>query len=305
MPSTIDQLCKRQLISPPPWLRTSVHYETMMGSIAYGTSGSASDVDVYGFCIPQKDVIFPHLAGHIHGFGKKPQEFWQYQQHHVEDKSSKKEYDLTIFNIVKYFQLCMENNPNCIDSLFTPQFCVLHITRIGDMMRSNRRLFLHRGSFHKHRGYAFSQMHKMKTKNPEPGSKRAELVEKYGFDTKFGSHVVRLLSQVEQILLEGDLDLQRNKEHLKAIRRGEVPEEDIYKWAGDKEKQLEEAYHKSTLPYGPPEAKIRQLLLDCLEEHYGDISSCVVNTDAALKALREVAVIVEKNRGIIYDVEGK
>lgn len=301
MPSTIDQLCKRQLISPPPWLRTSVHYETMMGSVAYGVAGDASDCDIYGFAIPPKDIIFPHLTGHIHGFGKKPREFWQYQQHHIEDKSAGKEYDLNIYNIVKYFQLCMENNPNMIDSMFTPQFCVLHCTHVGNMVRDSRKLFLHKGSWHKFKGYAYSQLHKMKTKSPEPGSKRAASIEKWGFDVKFAYHTVRLLSEVEQILLEGDLDLQRNREHLKAIRRGEVPEADIYKWASDKEKQLEDAYHKSTLPYGPPEAKIRQLLLDCLEEHYGDISSCVVDTDAALKALRNVAEVIEKNRGIIYD----
>lgn len=82
-------------------------------------------LDVYGFCIPGKEIIFPHLGGYIHGFGKQRKEFWQYQQHHIEDKEINKEYDLSIYNIVKYFQLCMENNPNMVDSLFVPQFCIL------------------------------------------------------------------------------------------------------------------------------------------------------------------------------------
>lgn len=89
---------------------------------------------------------------------------------------------------------------------------------------------------------------------------------------KFAYHVVRLLDKAEQILTLGDIDLQRNREHLKAIRRGDVSEAEIRKWASDKEAQLEKAYTNmdSPLPYGPPEDKIKTLLLQCLEEHYGN-----------------------------------
>src|SRR5206468_3796781 len=129
-------------------------------------------------------------------------------------------YDLTIFGIVKFFQLAMENNPNVIGSLFTPATCVLHSTRVGNLVRENRRLFLHRGAWPKFKGYAYSQLHKIAIK--EPTGKRAEVVAAHGYDTKFAYHVVRLLGEVEQILLEGDIDLQRDNERLKAIRRGEA-----------------------------------------------------------------------------------
>src|SRR6185503_3895322 len=117
--STVSELQSKGLIKPPTFVLGGTCYETIMGSMAYGVSGDSSDMDIYGFCIPPKDMIFPHLAGHIQGFGKQIQKFDQYQQHHIIDKSSDKEYDLNIYNIVKYFQLCMENNPNMIDSLFT------------------------------------------------------------------------------------------------------------------------------------------------------------------------------------------
>ena len=132
-------------------------------------------------------------------------------------------YDLTIFGIVKFFSLAMENNPNVIDCLFTPATCVLHSTRVGNLVRENRRLFLHKGAWPKFKGYAYSQLHKLAIKQPQ--GKRAELVAEHGFDTKFGYHVVRLIGEVEQILVEGDIDLQRDNEQLKAIRRGEWTEE--------------------------------------------------------------------------------
>jgi len=299
MPSTIEKLEKKGLIRPPTFLAKNVQYETITGSVAYGMSTDSSDFDIYGFCIPPKDMVFPHLAGQIDGFGKQIQKYEQYQQHHVDCKEEGRQYDLTIFSIVKYFQLCMENNPNCIDTLFTPQNCVLHTTQVGNMVRENRRLFLHKGCWYKFKGYAFSQLHKMKGKNPEEGSKRAELREKFGFDVKFASHVVRLMLECEMILAEGDLDLQRHKEQLKAVRRGEVPVEEIEKWFNDKEKQLEKLYHDSKLRYSPDESAIKTLLLNCLEHHYGSLSECVVDVDAATKAFREMEEVVKKYQNII------
>lgn len=294
MTKLIQNLCRKQLINPPSWLPSNVHYMCMMGSVAYGVSDDNSDVDIYGWCIPQKDIIFPHLRGEISGFGKPGEKFEQWQQHHINDKETGKEYDFSIYSIVKYFQLAMENNPNMVDSLFVPDFCILHSSRIGNIVRENRKLFLHKGSFHKLKGYAFSQMHKAKLKNPQEGSKRADNVGKYGWDVKFGYHVVRLCSQAEQILEEHDLDLQRNREQLKAIRRGEMTMEEVQQWFSDKEKKLENLYHESTLRHSPDEDAIKKILLNCLEEHYGNLDNAIVQSDKAVQALHDIQSILNK-----------
>ena len=258
----------------PKWLYANLHYEVKMGSQSYGVSNDDSDFDVYGFAIPPKEIVFPHLSGEIEGFGVKNPRFDQYQMHHVQADSV--EYDFTIYNIVKYFQLCMDNNPNMIDSLFVPTDCVLYISKVGNMVRENRHMFLHKGSWHKFKGYAYSALSKIKSGANKSNPKRAETIEKFGFDVKHAYQVVRLINEVEQILTVGDLDLRKNNEHLKAIRRGEVSLEEIQKWFSDKELALEKAYSESTLPYKADEVKIKQLLLDCLEDHYGDLSSAIV-----------------------------
>ncbi|MGF1579388.1 MAG: DNA polymerase beta superfamily protein [Gemmataceae bacterium] len=314
MTSTVQRLTEKGFLRPPRWLPPNVHYETIMGSEAYGVSSNTSDKDIYGFCIPPKEMVFPHLAGEILGFGTPVTRFEQFQQHHIQDQSlgsdstsapaqeqttapgKAKQYDITIFNIVKYFRLAMDNNPNLIDSLFTSQTCVLHITRVGQLVREQRRSFLHKGSWAKFKGYAFSQLHKMNTK--ETQGKRQEIREQFGFDVKYAYHLVRLLYEAEQILLEGDIDLQRHREHLKAIRRGEVSERDIRSWAADKEKHLENAYHESKLPQAPDEPRIKQLLLHCLEEHYGNLEGCVVEPDAAITALREIQAVLDRYRSL-------
>lgn len=164
MPSVVGRLAQQELIQPPKWLPANVHYEVVMGSVAYGVSTDMSDVDVYGWVMPPKEVVFPHLSGHIPGFDQPKEKFEQYQQHHIADPGSQREYDLSMYSIVKYFRLCADNNPNMIDSLFVPRRCVLFTSEIGEMVRDRRREFLHKGSFHKYKGYAYSQLHKINTK---------------------------------------------------------------------------------------------------------------------------------------------
>ena len=295
MGSIVNSLYKRPDIdiSPPKALLNNIHYECIMGSVAYGVSDNYSDMDIYGFCIPEKDVIFPHLRGEIQGFGKKLKRFDQYQQHHIEDKSKKRIYDITIYNIVKYFQLCMENNPNMIDSLFVPHDCILSITQVGQIVRENRRIFLHKGCWHKFKGYAYSQMHKMKIKNPE--GKRKELVEKYGYDIKFAYHVVRLLNEVEQILGECDLDLRRNTQQLRYVKEGKWSMEQVIDYFNTKEKTLEELYQNSKLPYSPNESRIKEILLNCLEQHCGSLDKIINKKEDKYKnAVDDIISVIDK-----------
>jgi predicted nucleotidyltransferase len=303
----VNQLLQQKLISPPAWLADNVHYLTIMGSVAYGVAdtndeSSQSDFDVYGWCIPPKEVVFPHTAGAVWGFGKYKEgmpksHFGVYQNHHVHDPSARggkgRTYDLQIYSVVRYVQLCMECNPNMIDSLFTPETCVLHVTQVGQVLRDNRKAFLHQGICDRFKGYAYAQIHKMQTKEPEPGSKRAALREQFGMDVKFAYHTVRLLNEAEQLLLEGDLDLQRNREQLKSIRRGEWTMAQLLEYFEKKRIDLETARTKSPLPAGPEESAVRGLLLRCLEAHYGTLDKCVAVPGKAEELLRQIRETIE------------
>lgn len=286
MASIIKKLSKLGLAHPPKFLPDNIHYETMMGSVAYGVSSDTSDVDVYGFCIPPKDDVFPHLRGEILGFGRQKHRFEQYQEHHVKHTNGT-EYDLNNYSIVKYFQLVMENNPNMVDSLYTPVNCILHITGIGQMVRDHRDMFLHKGAYHKFRGYAFSQIAKIRNRERREG-KRKELIEEFGYDVKFAYHTVRLLDEAEQILETGTLDLQRSRKVLKAVRSGAWTQEQVLEYFDKKERYLEELYHSSSLPHSPDEDAIKSLLLNCLEAHYGSLDNVFVEPGLERRALQEI-----------------
>lgn len=290
----IGKLCKQGLITPPAYVIYDLQYLATVGSVAYGLENDKSDVDLGGFCIPNKELIFPHLSGKIQGFDQDISKFDQYQKHHVECADAQKEYDMTIFSIIKIFKLCAEGNPNALDLLFVPRRCLLHTTQVGEFVREHRKLFLSKEIWHRFKGYAFSQMHKMHLKNPQLGSNRAKNVEEYGYDTKFGYHVIRLLGQAEQILTEHDMDLERNREQLKAIRRGEWTEKDITDLFTKKEKELETIYLKSVLRNKANRDKLKEVLITALEMHFENLDKEIVIVDKYKIAVDKISKIVEK-----------
>lgn len=361
----------------PSWLPDNAPYLTITGSMAYGVADTSdknnlSDYDIYGFAIPPKSMVFSHLAGHIEGFGNCPTKFEQWQKAHVIDPNALagkgKEWDFSIFSIVKFFELCRQNNPNMLDCLFTPENCVIHCTQIGRMVRDNRKMFLSKLVWKKMRSYAWSQLKKEKTTSEsekvknvvdfeimsniprsttflevENEMKRRKLIQdqpissldqpissldhvstpmltKYyelyqngmsestrfetrkinGQDNKFLYHLIRLFDEAEQILLEGTMDLQRAKEVMKAVRRGDWSSAEVNQWAMEKEKSLEIAYTNCKLPESPPIEPLKQLLLQCLEQHYGTLDKCIANTDWAAITLKEIDTSLEKIRKQLY-----
>ena len=65
MGSALQYCIRHKLISPPKWIESSLIYEAITGSVAYGISQTGSDEDIYGICIPSKSIVFPHTNGFI------------------------------------------------------------------------------------------------------------------------------------------------------------------------------------------------------------------------------------------------
>lgn len=294
----IQRLIKDKKIQPPEFLYDNINYLTIMGSAAYGVSDDNSDMDVYGIVTPPVGYVFPHTTGEIQGFGRQIQRFEQWQQHHIKDPSKNREYDFGIYNIVKYFQLLMENNPNIIDSIYTPDRCVLYIDNVGTHLRNNRDIFLHKGAIYKFRGYAYSQMSKIKNKSNSSNPKRQESIEKYSYDVKFGYHLVRLLLEAEMIANSHTLDIEINRETLKSIRKGEWSFEQLTSWFDNKMISLETVFENSTLQNTPDENKIKCILIECLEMTYGNIDNLlkISTTDSASnkKLISELKGLISK-----------
>jgi hypothetical protein len=97
--------------------------------------------------------------------------------------------------------------------------------------------------------------------------------------------------------MEHDLDIERNAEVLKAVRRGDWSEEKLRSWFDAKEKHLEELYTKSTLRHVPDEDAIKDLLMTCLEQHYGSLDQAVKRDVPVERLVAELKSVLEKYEG--------
>ena len=101
-----------------------------------------------------------------------------------------------------------------------------------------------------------------RNRNPD----RAILEEKYGFDTKHGMHLVRLLRMCREILTLGQVVVRRpDAQDLLAIRSGEWSYEKLVTWAEEEDRALEELAKTSKLPKTPDRAKLDELCVNLVQ----------------------------------------
>lgn len=286
--SIIKKLHKDGFLKLSQTWATNTHLEVIMGSTAYGANADdgTSDMDIHAITTPPMEMVFPHLQNYIPGFGDAPENFENFQQHHID--AYEKNYDVAIYSIVKTFSLAADNNPNILDMLWVPDHCVVHIDEVGKHIRKNRKHFLHKGSYHRFRGYSHQQFKRL------VNSPRKDLVAKYGYDTKFAYHIVRLALQAEQILETHDMDFSVNASFIKEVRNGRFATvEELKDWYNRKEKDLDEWYLKSTLQHKPDRNFLKNILLACLEMEYGSLSKVYQGVDNdAFRKLEQIKAIV-------------
>jgi len=101
-------------------------------------------------------------------------------------------------------------------------------------------------------------------KNRNPA--RAQLEEKYGFDSKHGSHLYRLLSECEEILIKKHITFPRpDAELLLAIKRGCWNYDRLMEEIGDIDARFDQLYNSSSLPKNPDRNAIDILCIEIVE----------------------------------------
>lgn len=97
---------------------------------------------------------------------------------------------------------------------------------------------------------------------------RAALEAKYGYDTKHGMHLIRLMRMGLEILRDQTLTIKRNDaDELQAIRQGAFSYEQLLQEAQHLGEQMEAAAKQSSLPTSVDKQAIDDLLWDILLTH--------------------------------------
>ena len=92
---------------------------------------------------------------------------------------------------------------------------------------------------------------------------RQELVSKYGYDTKFASHLIRLLKEGKELLVTSDLKFPlAYRGSLRAIRAGKFSMDDVLSFAGVIESEVESLYDVTGLPHYPNRELVEKFVID-------------------------------------------
>lgn len=70
--------------------------------------------------------------------------------------------DTEIFDILKFVQLSIDNNPNIMDVLFTNKESILYSSDVAQLILDNKHLFISLKAKDSFNGYALQQLHRMK-----------------------------------------------------------------------------------------------------------------------------------------------
>ena len=98
--------------------------------------------------------------------------------------------------------------------------------------------------------------------------KRKDLEGKYGYDTKHGSHLLRLMSEGEELLLKGNITFPRpDADYLLAIKNGYLTYDQLIEKVGDFDEKFEKLYKDSKLPKEPDRNRVDKLCIEIVEEY--------------------------------------
>ena len=193
----------------------------MIGSQAYGLADAASDVDRRGVYLPPAEL-------HWSLYGVPEQ---------LENDATQEAY----WEIQKFLVLALKANPNVLECLYTP--LVEKATPLAEELLAMRSVFLSRLVYQTYNGYVMSQFKKMQADIRNHGKVKWKHV----------MHLIRLLLSGVGVLREGFVPVRvdAHRDRLLAIRRGDVPWEEVEAWRLALHREFNAAFEATRLPERP------------------------------------------------------
>jgi len=172
--------------------------------------------------------------------------------------------DLVIYSLRKFLRLAMQGNPQIIQCLFVPKEQCLVRDEKGEQLQNLAPLIISRHAGARYLGYLESQRQRLLGERGQKKVNRPELEEKFGYDTKYAMHILRLGFQGVELLTTGKLVLPIPEEYRKfiyATRLGEVPLQDVLTKAGELERQIKDLLMDAPIPAEPDRDSIQAWMI--------------------------------------------
>lgn len=218
--------------SPRHDLYERIFYRCVIGSRAYGLDGEGSDTDRRGIFLPPAEL-------HWSLFGAPEQ---------LENDATQEAY----WEVQKFLALALKANPNALECLYTP--IVESTTPLAEKLLAMRSVFLSRLVYQTYNGYVLSQFKKMQASLRNQGEVKWKHV----------MHLIRLLHSGIGVLREGvvPVRVEEHRDQLLAIRRGEMPWDEVEDWRKRLHREFDLASEKTRLPERPDYERVNAFLIE-------------------------------------------
>jgi uncharacterized protein len=204
-----------------PDLYGRIIYRCVVGSVAYGLADEGSDVDRRGFYLPPADLHWSlyDLPEQLENAGTE-ECYWE---------------------IRKFITMALKANPNVLECLYTP--IVELSTPLANELISGRTVFLSKLIYQTYNGYVMSQFKRLEQDVRVTGAPR----------WKHAMHLIRLLLAGIKALREGTVpvEVREHREQLLAIKRGEIPWQELEAWRLSLHGEFDRAFEATALPDRP------------------------------------------------------
>lgn len=231
-----------------------------VGSTAHGLAlPGTDDRDELGVCLePAENVIGLQLFEQD-VFRSKPQGI----------RSEPGDTDRTIYSARKFCRLALGGNPTIITMLYAQE---IWADEYGQELLGLAPAFNSRKAGRAFLGYMTQQRQRLLGERGQMNVKRPELTERYGFDTKYAMHMLRLGYQGVEYLESGKLTLPMPthvREFVLAARKGDVEFNEIMEEAGALERKVEDLLDTSPLPETPDYDQVNAWLCSVYPRAWG------------------------------------
>jgi hypothetical protein len=264
-PGTCDYRARIDVEEPRPNLDNATHRAiaepntvllVLVWSTVHGvTVDSADDRDEMGICIEPPEYVA----------GLRPFAQWVFRTQPEGARSGPGDVDRTVYSLRKWCRLALSGNPTVMLLLHGPEEQCSILEQTGRDLRANKRWFAARRAGRAYLGYMERQRDRMTGERGQMRVNRPELIQHYGFDTKYAGHVLRLGYQGIEFLETGSLTLpmpEPERARILDVRNGRVPFVDVLAEADELHGRLETLLQTSPLPGQPDHDAVNEFLAD-------------------------------------------
>lgn len=231
--------------------------ELVVGSTLHGTSvdDGLEDLDLMAIVVerPREFVGF------------SPTDTWVHRTKPQGVRSEAGDTDLTVYGLRKFLHLALKGNPTILLALFAPMEFVRRYDVRGMQLQALHPHIVSKQVYAPFRGYMRQQHERLLGLRGQRNVTRPELVDRYGYDTKYAGHIIRLGLQGEELLLTGRLSLPmppEQRELVVSVRTGSYTLAGVSELIVDAENRIEAAMRKTALPEQPDRAMVERWMID-------------------------------------------